>query len=278
MRRARAVGFLLAWRLPMARAMWRAVLRIGERALPVKLYSAVEDQDVHFHLVHAPDGVRVVQRMLNPSTGEVVANDQITRALELERGTFVEISAEEKAALAPKPSRDITVSKLFERGAIAPHWFDRPYYLGPDGAIREYAALTKELERSGRDALARWVMRGRSHAGLLHARDHGLCLITLHSQGEMVEAAVPAATEGRPADARELALAEQLVEALRGELDLAQFRDEHRARILELIERKARGERVSRRTVSKSETKVSSLSVQLRASLRSARTKERRSA
>ena len=258
----------------MARAMWKASLSIGERALPVKLYAAVEDQRVHFHMVHATDRVRVVQRMLNPTTGEVVPTDEVKKGLEVERGTFVEISAEEQESLAPKPSRDITVTQLFERGAIAPHWFDRPYYLGPDGAVPQYAALTKELKKSGREGLARWVMRGRSYVGLLHAREHGLCLITLHSQGEVVEAALPEAPRGRPADARELALAEQLIDSLRGELDLAQFKDEQRERILELIERKARGERVSRRTVTKAETKVTLLAEQLEASLpRSSRLK-----
>jgi DNA end-binding protein Ku len=45
----------------------------------------------------------------------------------------------------------------------------------------------------------------------------------------------------RVADARELAMAEQLVTALAGEFDASEFHDEHRARVLELIDAKAKG-------------------------------------
>jgi non-homologous end joining protein Ku len=55
----------------MARAMWRASLRLGDFRLPVKLYAAVEDRSVHFRLLHVADRVPVAQRMVDPATPEV---------------------------------------------------------------------------------------------------------------------------------------------------------------------------------------------------------------
>ncbi len=251
--------------------MWRAVLSIGSRKLPVKLYAAVEDRKVRFHMLHAPDRVRVVQRMVHPQTGDVIPSDQIKKGLPLDAGVFVALEPGELEALQPKPSREIEVAQLLAPGAIAPHWFDRPYYLGPDGMLGDYAALVQALARERCEGLAHWVMRGRRYSGLLHAREHGLCLVTLHAREEVLDAALPAPS-GREADARELTLAEQLISALQGELALEQFRDEHRERVQELIERKAKGESVShRRPVLKSETKTSVLEAQLRASVSHAR-------
>jgi DNA end-binding protein Ku len=33
-----------------ARAIWTGTLKLGSKRLPVKLYSAVEDQSIHFHI------------------------------------------------------------------------------------------------------------------------------------------------------------------------------------------------------------------------------------
>jgi len=60
----------------MARAMWKGVLRIGDASVPVKLYSAIEDKDIRFRLLHEADLVPVTQAMVNPKTDEVVPYDK----------------------------------------------------------------------------------------------------------------------------------------------------------------------------------------------------------
>ena len=74
-----------------ARAMWKAALQIGDLKVPVKLYSALEDRDVHFRLLHAADHAPVKQRMVNPETDEPVANEaeQAVVPLAISREQFV---------------------------------------------------------------------------------------------------------------------------------------------------------------------------------------------
>src|ERR1700742_1632156 len=115
-----------------ARSMWKGTLRIGKQELKVKLYAAVEDAAVHFHLLHAKDGVRVEQRMVHPDTNEPVAPDSVEKAYEVESGTFVKLSEEELKALVPEASRDVTVDGFIPAGSVGPGWYERPYYLGPD--------------------------------------------------------------------------------------------------------------------------------------------------
>ena len=63
-----------------ARTMWKGVIKIGRVSVPVKLYSAIEEQDVHFRLLHAKDKEPVKQQMVNPETGDVVPSDKIRKA------------------------------------------------------------------------------------------------------------------------------------------------------------------------------------------------------
>jgi DNA end-binding protein Ku len=223
-----------------ARSIWNGILQVGSVEIPTKLYAAIEEQTVHFHLLHDKDHERVKQHMVNPTTGEVRESDDIQRGYEIQRGTFVLLGADELATLEPRPSKQIDVQRFVPATAIDPVWYERPYYLGPAGKSPEYFALARVLADRQRVGVARWVMRKRVHHGALRAHGEYLTLSTLHG-AESVVAAPKVAPPSRAADARELGMAEQLVEALAGEFDPEEFKDEHRERVLELIAAKAKG-------------------------------------
>lgn len=268
------------------RSMWKGVLRVGEQSVPIKLYAAVEDTAVHFHLLHDDDGVRVQQRLVHPESGEAVPADQVHKGYAVEPRVFVLLEHDELQSLAPEASRDIEVSAFVPADAIAPAWFERPYHLGPDGSSKDYQAFARALEAEQRQGIAHWVMRGKSYTGALRAKDGELALIVLRDREEVLAppASKPAST--RPATKQELALAEQLVSSLKGELDLSEFRNEQRARVRELVEKKSQGKSI--RLVQPKTRKAAgdSLAAALRASLkqpraatpRSQREKERKSA
>ena len=226
----------------MARAMWKGVIRIADMAVPVKLYAAAEDRKVRFRLLHEPDGVPVQQRMVNPDTGDVVEADAVRRGFEVEKDRFVILRPEELDELEPEPSRDIQVSRFVPTGTIGHAWYHRPYYLAPDGHEKAYTALAAALSRQGREGVVRWVMRKKAHLGALHARDGHLTLMTLRHAEEVIPSRELDPPQGRELSERERAMAQQFVEALTGELDLAAYRDRYRDRVKELVELKRRGE------------------------------------
>jgi DNA end-binding protein Ku len=85
-----------------ARAIWKAILKIGAERIPLKLYSAVEDRTVHFNVLEKSTMTRITQHMVNPKTGEEVPNDQIQKAYEVPPSEF---SFKEKVSL-PKLRRE----------------------------------------------------------------------------------------------------------------------------------------------------------------------------
>lgn len=224
------------------KAMWKGVIRLGRESLPVKLYAAVEDRDVHLHLLHDEDHVRVKQRALNPTTRAEVPQAAIQKGFPIEAGSYVIIKPEEFAESEPEPSREIEVMRCVPASAIAEAWYAHPYLLGPDGSVDGYLALARALAQAQRIAITRWVMRGKPYRGALYAHAERLVLIALHHEGEVADVGELTAPRGREFDRRELELAEQLVSALAGDFQPRAFHDEHRARVLELIERKAKGE------------------------------------
>jgi DNA end-binding protein Ku len=260
------------------RATWKGQVQLGKRALPVKLYAAVEDTHVHFHMLHAGDGVRVEQHIVDPSSGKPLEKDEIQKGYALGSGRFVVLKQKELKDLEPEPSRAIEVLKFVADTALAPAWFERPYLVGPDGEEGEYLAFARALGESKRQAIVHWVMRGRSYTGALRSDGARLLLISLRDREEVVEAPKVEVPKTRAASDKELALAEQLVAALESEFDPSQFHSDYQARVKKLVAQKAAGKHVRLAKPEARKPSSGSLETALRASVSRTHNKERKSA
>jgi DNA end-binding protein Ku len=224
-----------------ARAMWKGRVKIGTASVPVKLYSGVVDKSVRFHILDEKSHLRVKQHMVDSGGGEEVPAEAIRKGYEIEPGKFVVLTDEDLKSIQPEPSRDIEVVEFVPPEAISPAWYDRPYYLGPDGDTNAYFALAEALNKKNREGVAHWVMRNKAYVGALRAEGDYLVLFTLRNADEVISAGSLPSIGGRAPTAKEIAMAKQLVTLLKGEFDPAEFKDEYRNRVMEFIERKAKG-------------------------------------
>lgn len=224
-----------------ARAIWKGVLKVGSSRVPVKLYSAVEDRKVHFHVLGSETKTRVRQRMVR-ETGEEVAREDLRKGYEIEPGTFVVIEERELQELKPAESRDIETLRFVSPLEISTEWYERPYYLGPDDDEEEkYFALVSALEESDLAGVVRWSMRGKSYIGALMTEGGYLLLIKMRFAEEVLPAHELQAPGGPTLDPKELRMAQELVAALAGEFEPEEFRDEYRERVQTFVEAKAKG-------------------------------------
>jgi len=213
----------------------------GTQAVPVKLYSAVQDRSVHFRLLHKTDKSPVRQQLVSSESGETVEYAEVRKAYPLDPGRLVVLEKEELEKLQPKESRDIEVTRFVDIGEIDHRWYERSYYLGPDGDSKGYFAVAAALEKKGKEGIARWVMRDKEYVGSLRAEQGYLMLIVLRHADEIISTSALKAPSGRVLQKKELDMAEQLIQALHGEFDPTQFRDEYRDRVMDLVRTKAAG-------------------------------------
>jgi DNA end-binding protein Ku len=224
-----------------ARAIWKGNLKLNSTRVPVKLYSAVQDRTVRFHILEEKSKTRVKQHMVEPESGKEITSDEIQKGFEVEPGTFVILNEEELQKLEPEASREIEITQFVPPTGIPPEYFDRPYYLGPDGDQSAYFALAEALQKKDREGVAHWVMRKQPYVGALRAEADHLMLFTLRNAEEVLSARDLPRPSGRAPDKRELAMAAQLVELLKGEFDPKEFKDQYRERVMEFVEKKAKG-------------------------------------
>ncbi|HET7112953.1 MAG TPA: Ku protein [Pyrinomonadaceae bacterium] len=259
-----------------ARAMWKGQLKIGTTKVPVKLYSAIQDRTVRFNILDDRHKMRVKQHMIDPDSGDEVPTEEIQKGYEIEPGRFVILTSSDLEALQPPPSRDIEIEEFVDQDKISQQWFDRPYYLGPDDGDKDYFALAEALNKQEKEGIAHWVMRNKYYAGVLRSIDDYLYLFTLKDAKEVISAAdLPKPTGAAPTQ-KELAMAKQLVEMLRGDFNARDYKDEYRERVEKFIEQKARG-RAPRLQAVRSKRKTASLDAALEKSIAALR-KDKRAA
>jgi DNA end-binding protein Ku len=249
-----------------ARAIWKGNLVLGKHEVAVKVYSAVEDQAVHFHLLHDKDLTPVEQRIVRKDNGREVPKEAQRKAFPLDDQRAVILEPDELDKLEPESDRTIRLLRFVPRDALGDQWFDRPYVLGPDDDEDAYFALASALGDKDRLGIARWVMREKRYLGALSVADGYLRMTTLRRADQVL--AVPAIRPDKartPSDA-EVKLAEQLVESITGAFTPEEWPNEYRERLHKLIEAKAKGTKL-KLVAAKPKEATGDLAEMLRASL-----------
>jgi DNA end-binding protein Ku len=256
----------------MSRAMWKGTIELGAHSIPVKLYSAVEDQTVHFHMLHRKDDAPIEQHIVRKDTGEDVPKEDMRKAYSIDKHTAVMLQPEDLEQLVPADSRQINLTRFVASSVLGDQWYERPYYLGPDEDTDSYFALVSALERRELLGIAQWVMRKKRYVGALSVLQGYLTLSTLRRADQVLSfSGVEPAKTVAPRE-NELKLGEQLVSSIEAEFDPQLWHNEYRERLSKMIAAKASGKKV---TVQRPKKKAASASLadSLRASIAAAKEK-----
>ena len=254
----------------MARAIYKGRVILDDQEVPVKFYSAIEPSGVHFRLLHAEDGEPVTQELYDTESDETVDKSDVHKAFEVEPHVFVKLTADELEQIEPEPSRSIELLRFVKPECIDHRWYQRPYYLGPDGDERAYFAFAKALADSGLEGIARWVMRKRSYVGALREHAGRLLLVSLRHSEEVVGLDAFPDPSIKTLSRKEIELARQLMATLEGPFDSDELQDDYRERVEALVAQKLEGKVIQLPKRRKSASSGSSLADALKDSLRPA--------
>jgi DNA end-binding protein Ku len=222
-------------------------ISFGLVSIPVKLYTATASGTVSFHLLHARCGSRIKQQLVCQVCNETVDRAGLVRGYEFAKDQYVRVAEEELKALEGEASRVIDIAEFVPLPQVDPIYFEKTYYLGPDkGGEKAYRLLTDAMAKTGRVALAKFVMRGKESLVLIRPAQEGLMLHTMFFADEVRDFGEIDKGQSAKIKEGELALALRLVEELsRPDFKPEQYRDEYRLRVLELVNQKVEGKEVT---------------------------------
>ena len=227
--------------------IWKGYIHFGDVGVPVKLHTAVREERIQFHLLHRRDGARLRQQMICAYEKKPVPGEEQSKGFEVEEGKYIIVDPEELEQTDPESSRMIEVHEFVKTGQVDPIFLDHLYYLEPDMLDiqgKGYDALVKALKEMDVEGICTWTMRKRSYFGALQASGKILRLNTLRYADEVVPVK-SLDLQDVPLSEKELKIGGDLINQLAAPFEPRKFENEHQKKLQDMIEKKARGEKIA---------------------------------
>jgi DNA end-binding protein Ku len=259
----------------VARSMWKGAIQFGLVTIPVKLFVATESRaGISFNMLHEKDKSRIQMKVWCPEDEEIIERSETVKGYEYAPGKYVVIDDTDLEKLPLKTVRSIEIEQFVESAEASTNtkFVKQAYYIEPDRVGRKAFGLLKEvLSEKGLTAICKIVIRDREVLAALDPFENTMLLSTLYWPDEiraLGELDLPdEELELKPA---ELKMASQLIDAMTGEFDPAQYRDEYREALMQVIESKIEGRETVEVEPTEEPTKLVDLMAALQASVNAA--------
>jgi DNA end-binding protein Ku len=227
------------------RALWTGTITFGLVNVPVRVYSAVHQHKLDFHLVHEKDDSPIGYQKVCKLEEKPVPNDEIVKAYEFKKGEFVQLTDEDFEAVQVEGQHSIDLEDFVPYGDIDPAFFAHTYLVGPqDGAEKTYALLVRAMEESGLAGIGKFVMRSRQYLGCLRVREGTLTLEQLYFADEVDPPAGIVPNQLPSVAKKELDMALTLIDGFSGDWQPEKYEDTYTAALREVVKAKRRGKDV----------------------------------
>lgn len=254
----------------MPRAIWKGAVSFGMVSIPIKLYTATDEKDVSFNLLHKKDGARIKQQRYCPEDDAVIEWNDVARGYEIAPDQYVIMEPEDFEKVPVDTTHTIEITDFVPSEQIDPIYYQKTYYLEPEKiGGKPFALLREVLKDSKLVALAKVTLRQKEQLCTLRVYNNIISLETMFYADEIRATDEIDVPEDVALGEKELQMAKSLVEMLTGNFEPEKYHDNYREALLELIERKSEGQEIKRPAPVAG--KVTDLMEALRASVEAAR-------
>jgi DNA end-binding protein Ku len=252
-----------------ARPTWKGYLKISLVNIPVRVFPATDTaSSISFNQLHGECQTRIQQKKWCPHCDREVASSEIVKGYEFSKGRYVVMDDEDLSKVRPPSTRVIDLVQFADAGQLDPIYFDRPYYLAPDGDVAGSSFAVMREGMANKVGIGKLALYGREYLVAVQPRDQGLVMYTLRQAAEIramsqIEELDRVPKTIKPAEAL---LAKQVIDTFHSDLDLKVYRDDYQAELRRVIDAKIAGEEIVA-TPDETPTKVVDLMEALRRSL-----------
>ena len=223
------------------RTFWKGYLRLALVTIPVRLVSAEKAAATpRFHQIDRKSKQRIRYSKIVSGKGEVAKND-IVMGYEVEPGNYVLFESDELDAIKLETKHTIELKQFVEADDIDFLYFEKPYYVLPDGDVAEegYIVIRDALKAENKIAIGQLTLRGRENLVALYPGGAGLVLETLRYREEIKDADDVFSGLGREKSRADmLKMAEELIRTRSGDFDPTEFRNHYAEALRDLVKQK----------------------------------------
>ena len=230
-----------------ARATWKGYLKISLVNIPVRVFPATDAAaTISFNQLHRECRSRIQQKKWCPTCQTEVANTDLVKGYEFEKGKYVVVDDDDLAKVKLESTRVINVVQFTDASVIDPVYVERPYYLAPDGPVAADAFAVMRESMKDKAAVGKVALYGREYLVAIRPRESGLVMYTLRHASEVRAMTEIEELKTVPAKIKpdELKLARQVIGNFEVGGDLTQYKDNYQEELRRIIDAKIAGEEI----------------------------------
>lgn len=220
----------------------KTAIQFGLVYIPIILHSCTKNTDIGFNLIYKKTGQRIKYNKTCEDCPVKIAQEDIVKGYEHERGKYVTLTNEEFKKLKTKKDENIEIVQFSKLDEIDPIYYEDSYYVETTGAKNAFVLFVKALESEKKVGIAKTVLWTSEILIAVRVIDGCLVLSKLHFADEIQEN--PVAKPKESVKKEELDLAKKLIANITKKFDISAYKNEYKERVVKAIENKIAGQKI----------------------------------
>lgn len=222
----------------------RGAISFGMVHIPVGLYTATQDNDIHFNQLCKEDGSRVKYKKVCSGCGKEIGAGDIVKGFEYEKGKYVTLTDDDFEKAKSEKDKTIHILHFTDLQNIRPIYYDKTYHAVPEqGGDKAFELLRRAMKEENKVAVAKTVMGTKEKLLALIPTEDGILVETLLFAEEVKE--TPKELGHPQVQEAELTMAKTLINAMVQPFRPEQYQDEYKAKLWEIINKKIQGKEIT---------------------------------
>ena len=252
----------------------KTIISFGLVAIPVALYTATQDNDIHFNQLHKEDNERIRYKKVCVHCGKELATSDIVKGYEYDKDHYVIVTDEEIEKIKTEKEKSVQILHFAQLNQISPVYYEKTYQAIPEpGGEKAFELLRQALMSEQKIAIGKTVFGTKDTLMAIIPREDGVLISTMYYQDDVKELQ-KSYTKPEVAE-QELNMAKMLINSMATPFNPSEYSDEYQGKLRQLIESKISGrEMIS--VKSEPQGNIVNLMDALKASIEQAKNQEER--
>lgn len=221
----------------------KSVITFGMVAIPIAMYTATQDNDIHFNQLHEEDKSRIRYKKTCAHCGKEINSSDIVKGFEYDKDKYVVITEEEIEKIKTEKEKSIQILHFAQLNQISPVYYDKTYQAAPEtGGEKAFELLRSALMDEQKIAIGKTVMGTKDTLMAIIPREEGILISTMFYADDIRDLQKQYAKP--EVSGQELDLAKLLINSMDTPFDPEKYKDEYQAKLRTLIESKISGKEI----------------------------------
>ena len=221
----------------------KGAISFGLVYIPVSLYTATQDNDVHFNQLHKEDHSRIRYKKTCAHCGKEVTSSDIIKGFEYDKDKYVIVTEDDLEKIKTEKDKTIQILQFADLETINPIYYEKSYHTVPEtGGEKAFELLRTAMKEENKVAIAKTVMGNKETLLAIIPAQDNILVSTMFFEDDIKE--IPKSFVKPDLNEGDLTMAKTLIQSMAKPFDPTLYNDEYQERLRDLIEQKIAGKEI----------------------------------